>query len=205
MGRRNEHSRGEIREMTINKAEAMVRVEGRQVLTARHLMSEIGYTAGTLYQVFEGLEDVVHHVNVRTLSRLADELAVATQDLGSPSEHLLAFSLAYAGFAQREYHLWRMAFEHAPNPETEVGTELQSCLDRIQRLLAEVLHQTSNQMSEAEVQNSATAFLGGVHGTCAFTLNFHPDHTDIGLLKHTVEGLAKPFVKGIEVLGQQIA
>ncbi|MGF1546334.1 MAG: WHG domain-containing protein [Thiotrichales bacterium] len=205
MGRRNEHSRGEIREMTIDKAEDLVRREGRQVLTARHLMAEIGYTAGTLYQVFEGLEDVVHHVNLRTLTRLTEELSTAVQNQDSPSDHLLAFSVAYAGFAQREYHLWRLAFEHPPSTETEVGIELQGCLDRIQQILAEILHLTSNRMSEAEVQNSATAFLGGVHGTCAFTLNFHPDHSDITLLRHTVEGLAKPFVKGIEILGRQSA
>lgn len=204
MGRRNEHSRGEIREMTINKAEELVRNQGRAVLTARHLMAEIGYTAGTLYQVFEGLEDVVQHVNFLTLQRLQRELEDAVRGAAAASDRLLAFSIAYAAFAQRDYHLWQLAFENPPVTNTPIGADIQACLTAIEGLLAETLREATH-LPEAEVMRSAAAFLGGVHGACAFTLNFHQDSADITLLRTTVERLARPFAKGLEVLSHTTA
>ena len=66
MGRRSDHSREEIRQMALQAAESIVTEGGYKALSARKVASEIGYTVGTLYLVFENLDELVLYVNGRT-------------------------------------------------------------------------------------------------------------------------------------------
>lgn len=70
MARRSDHSRDELREMALTAAEQIVLENGYESLSARKVASAIGYTVGTLYLVFENLDDLVLQVNARTLDRL---------------------------------------------------------------------------------------------------------------------------------------
>ena len=53
MGRRNEHSRDEIKEMAIEAGKKIIVEEGFSNLGARKIARAIGYTVGTLYNVFD--------------------------------------------------------------------------------------------------------------------------------------------------------
>ena len=67
MGRRSDHSRDEIRNMAIDASAKIVETEGFKSLTARKVASKIGYTVGTLYHVFRNFDDLVIHMNARTI------------------------------------------------------------------------------------------------------------------------------------------
>ena len=71
MGRRNEHSREELQEMAISAAEAIIASEAARGLTARKVAGQLGYSAGSLGMMFNGLDELILHVNSRTLGRLA--------------------------------------------------------------------------------------------------------------------------------------
>ena len=74
MGRRNEHSREQLQEMAVTAADEIIASEGLRGLTARKVAGRLGYSAGSLYMVFDGLDDLILHVNARTLERLAHSL-----------------------------------------------------------------------------------------------------------------------------------
>ena len=57
MARRSDHSREELYELALEKAGEIAEKEGLRGLTARGVAREIGYTIGTLYNIFEDLDD----------------------------------------------------------------------------------------------------------------------------------------------------
>ena len=74
MGRRSDHSRDELYVMALDAAESIVREDGFPALTARKVAARIGYTAGTLYNIFRNQDDLIIHLNARTLGRLDAEM-----------------------------------------------------------------------------------------------------------------------------------
>jgi AcrR family transcriptional regulator len=70
MGRRSDHSRDELLDMALDAAEKIVEKEGINALTARRVSKEIGYSVGTIYNLFDNLDDLSLHVKARTLDAL---------------------------------------------------------------------------------------------------------------------------------------
>src|SRR3954466_4061125 len=87
MGRRSDHSRPELKEMRLWPAAELVTKRGLRKLSTRPIARAIGYSAGTLYQLFADLDDLIIHLNVRTLDGLY--AALSEVDLSGEPEHTL--------------------------------------------------------------------------------------------------------------------
>ena len=74
MARRSEHSREQLTEMILNAAQQIVINDGFAGLSARKIATDIGYTVGTLYIVFDNLDDIILHINARTLDEMRQRL-----------------------------------------------------------------------------------------------------------------------------------
>ena len=70
MARRSDHSREELYDMALEAARQIAEKEGLRGLKARRIARDIGYTIGTLYNLFEDLDDLIVHLNGRTLDDL---------------------------------------------------------------------------------------------------------------------------------------
>ena len=70
MGRRNDHTRKELKEMAIKAGVELIEEGGFQNFSIRKVAARIGYSAGTLYNVFENSDDLVFHINSVTLDDL---------------------------------------------------------------------------------------------------------------------------------------
>ena len=82
MARRSDHSREELREMALSAAEQIVVEQGYEGLSARKVASAIGYTVGTLYLVFENIDDLILNINARTLDRLHAKMTASQAQPG---------------------------------------------------------------------------------------------------------------------------
>jgi AcrR family transcriptional regulator len=58
MARRSDHSRDELYNLAMTAARDIVRREGMAALTARGLATAIGYSPGTLYNLFDSLDEL---------------------------------------------------------------------------------------------------------------------------------------------------
>ena len=58
MARRSDHSRDELYELALVAARRIIEDGGYRALTARKVADHMGYSPGTLYNVFAGLDDV---------------------------------------------------------------------------------------------------------------------------------------------------
>src|SRR5262245_29039349 len=70
MARRSDHTREELYKLALDAARKIVGKEGLRGLSTRRVAGEIGYTAGTLYQLFDDLDDLIMRLNGTTLDAL---------------------------------------------------------------------------------------------------------------------------------------
>lgn len=149
--------------MFLSAALKATRTEGIEAVTARRLAADIGYSPGTIYQVFENLDDVVVQLKVTILDRLIERLD-AVPERGTPEKRLLALIDVYVAFAAEEPRLWHALFEAdspsgAPLPES-FGTHISRGLG----LVETVLRPLFPDGDKAGPVRAATTIWAGLHG-----------------------------------------
>ena len=65
MGRRSVHSPEELRQLILDASQTIVERNGITGLSAREIARMIGYSPGTLYNIFENLDDVLLTLQVQ--------------------------------------------------------------------------------------------------------------------------------------------
>ena len=166
MARRSDHSRDELYELALEAAEGIVEAGGYRALTARKVADAIGYSPGTLYNHFANLDDLIVHLNGRTLARLHDALA-GIQRSGDAEADLLALLDGYLAFIERDSHLWSLLFDH----RIADGRDLPDwCYDRLEALLAIIEADLAPLFGPGQDDRraiTARALWAGLHGVCS--------------------------------------
>lgn len=165
MGRRNEHSREELREIALQAAEALVIEQGLAGLSTRKVVKRIGYTVGSLYMVFRNLDELVVQMNERTLDALYAKLVAAIADQ-PPAAAIRALAQTYIRFALTETRRWLAIYQHRL-PEGESPPD--SFTDKVSQMFAlaqQQLARLSPQRSPEDIALAARALWSGIHGVC---------------------------------------
>lgn len=110
MARRSDHSREQLAEMAIAAATACAERDGLRGVSARGIARDIGYTVGTLYNVFENLDDILRHMNAATMDALYDHLTAKPLD-GKPERALRTLARGYLAFVSEHPRLWSAVIE----------------------------------------------------------------------------------------------
>lgn len=170
MGRRNEHSREQQREMALAAAELIIVRAGLAGFSMRKVAQAIGYTVGNLYLLFANQDDLLACINERTADTMYAALRDRTEPLADPRGRLKAMSGAYIEFAQRHPHRFRLMFEHQlppqmlPRPSTDQRLKRQ--FDLVEENLRPLL-----PAARPEALRMATAGLwSAVHGVCSLAV-----------------------------------
>ena len=112
MGRRADHSRDELFKMAVDAAVKIVIKQGLRKLSTRQIATRMGYSAGTLYQLFHNLDDIILHVNGKTLDGLI-EVCRDVDYAAGPEASLNDLATRYIGYTSRNRSLWNSVFEHS--------------------------------------------------------------------------------------------
>ena len=152
--------------MALEAARTIVQSEGLGGMTARRIAKQIGYSPGTLYNLFDNLADLIVHLNATTLDALFEACARARMT-GEPEVALSALARAYIRFTAEHANLWGIIFEpHVPH-----GAELPGWYhDKVQRLLGlveEALAPLFPPGQESARLHSARVMWAGLHGACS--------------------------------------
>jgi AcrR family transcriptional regulator len=170
MGRRSDHSRDEIQQMAIDAAAKIVETEGFQALTARKVASKIGYTVGTLYHVFRNFDDLVIHLNAKTIDEMAVLIQKKVAKKRNPEMRMRTMAAVYVDYATEHPDRWRLVFEHQaprglPTPEL-----MKVRRDVMFEMVAENLRELSPNHIPQAVAHTAAALWSGIHGICILAL-----------------------------------
>jgi len=163
MGRRSSHTPEELRELILDASTSLISEGGLSTLSAREVARRIGYSPGTLYNVFENLDDLVLNIEGRLLDGLARELESIPKD-GSPKNEILALGRAYLKYTCEKPKLWNLLFEHHLPPGTDIPLWYQQKLDSLMQRVEAVVAELLPGHKPEEVKRSAHALWAGVHG-----------------------------------------
>lgn len=160
--------RDELRTEILDAARRILLAEGADGLTARALAREVGYTAASIYQLFNSMSDVLMEVNRETFTHLA----ALFEDLPAeeaPAQKLHRVCASYIGFMQANPALWSALFggmrERSSFPDW-YGEAIAGLMGRLTSLL--IAH--APQLSVAEARRLTEQLYVAVHGAVALAL-----------------------------------
>lgn len=169
MGRRSDHSRAELREIIIAEGHRQMDEVGFARFSAREVASRIGYSIGTIYNVFGSYDGLITAINGRTLDLWRDYLECRLETV--IENRLKAAIDAYFEFAVVHRHSWSALYDfRLPDdvePPAEYAAKVIAIMDIVVRQVAAAL--PPKRIAEAEPL--ARSLLATVHGHCFFTLN----------------------------------
>ncbi|MGH1403953.1 MAG: TetR/AcrR family transcriptional regulator [Alphaproteobacteria bacterium] len=201
MARRSDHTREELKELILETSWDIVGLDGFENLSARRIAGEIGYTPGTIYNLFDSMDDLYLQVNARTLTQLRmllDDPACNHLDK-APVQNMKEMASLYIRFTQNNRKHWLMLFQHTTPDDFELPEwfdgkieEMFAPLERQMRGYFSAEHQVRQKMAARMLWSS-------VHGLC-----FLQETGKIGIVRQDMSmeriahSLIDIFIKGIE-------
>jgi AcrR family transcriptional regulator len=163
MGRRSIHSAEELRELIIQAATDIVERDGLAGLSAREIAKRIGYSPGTLYNVFENLDDLLLTIEARLLDRLTERLA-KTDTSGTPQQRVRRLAETYVAFTQERPKLWNLLIEHRMPTGQDVPVWYRTKLEGLLVPLEEALAPLLDASDPGANRRAARTLWASVHG-----------------------------------------
>ncbi len=203
MARRGEHSQEQIKEMVLQAAEKLVAKEGYAGLKVRKIAMEVGYTVGSIYMVFDNLDDLITHIKSRTLDCLILELSKVSNNI-SPIEQLTALSQTYLAFAHQNFNSWSIIFEHnsdlnslnTANKTYALPDWYQKKIVLVFKRIEELFQKIAPTINTKEHSIAARALWSGIHGVCILSLTGKLNIVGIKDVEQTLTLLTKSFITG---------
>lgn len=122
MARRSDHTPAEIAQLALKSARNIVVAQGITALSARKIAKHMGYTIGTLYQHFDGMDGLVERMNAETLGALYAHCEIGAQT-GEVATQLKTLGLLFVDFMKAHPKEWdaimayRYKDDHSTSPE----------------------------------------------------------------------------------------
>lgn len=143
--------------------------QGFAGFSAREVAKRIGYSIGTIYNVFGSYDRLILAINTETFRVWADHLRARLEEAGT--DRIRALVEGYFSFARENTNLWMAIYDHRLPPGTMLPDEFQ----RDRGPLAEiVVREVAAALPEAirdRAPRLARSLIATVHGHCTFALN----------------------------------
>jgi AcrR family transcriptional regulator len=168
-------------------------------LSAREIARRIGYSPGTIYNMFENLDDVVLNVEGRVLDELDQRLTAELAKGGDQKTLVLRLAQAYLAFTHERPKLWNLLFEHYMPGGTDTPPWYQEKLERLMSRVETAVAPLYPPDAVMDRQRAARVLWAGVHGiTSLSTANKLSNVTSeaAGLL---VADLVSNYLAGVSV------
>lgn len=195
MARRSDYTREELKKMAISAGQKLITEEGFAEFSARKVARAIGYTIGTIYNIFTSHDDFILHINAVTLQDMAGFLEKKVK--GSDEEAIKHLAYGYIEFAQNNYNRWSALFEHRlPNGE-EVPAWYQQHIKKLFDMVEQYFEEIISDKKQAEV--AAKTIWAGIHGICQLILTGKLDTVGVKSMQELTDSLIDNYIKGTKV------
>ncbi|TNE25396.1 MAG: TetR/AcrR family transcriptional regulator [Alphaproteobacteria bacterium] len=197
MARRKDHTREELKEMSVVSARKIIAAQGLSNLNMRRIAGDIGYTVGTLYNVFEDMDDLMMHINAATLDSLyaALEKDVPQNDKNA-TRALKRIAKTYIRFAEENFNLWNVLTNYEQMTEEDRPDWYMEKTARLFRMVEQYL--TPLCKSSAKAERSAKILWASVHGICVLGLNGRLDIAGAAPVQSLTDTLIENYMKGLK-------
>lgn len=169
MGRRSDHSREELEALILREGHRHMAEAGFAKFSSREVAKRIGYSVGTLYNVFGSYDRLIAAINTRTFDLWAAFLEQRLAE--NPEDRIAALVEGYFSFARRNSNIWMAIYDHrlpsdSPMPE-DYAMQRAGLTEIVVREVAAVLPPEAKDIAP----RLARSLVATVHGHCTFALN----------------------------------
>lgn len=168
MARRNDHTREELKKIILETSWKIIGEKGFEHLTARNIAKDIGYSPGTIYNIFESLDDLYLQINASTLDILYNELSSpeCSDSTLPPIINMKRMAEKYLEFAKKYRPYWLMLFDLKV---TENRTNEQWYEEKVEKLfepLEKLMAPYFPPEKKEEKKVAVRILWASVHGLC---------------------------------------
>ena len=168
MGRRSAHTPQQLRDLILDAAQAIIETHGLAGLSAREIARRIDYSPGTIYNMYQNLDDVVLHVEGRLLEELEGRLAAVAKD-GDPVAAAPRMSQTYLNFAAERPRLWNLLFEHHLPKDAPLPPAYQQRFEALADRVEEALMPLYPNGAAEQRRQAARVLWSSVHGIASLS------------------------------------
>lgn len=169
MGRRSDHTREELSDLIIREGHRHLSEVGFAHFSAREVAKRVGYSIGTLYNIFGSYDHLMLAINGRTLDLWRAALWARLQE--AQTDRLAQAIEAYFEFAINHRHAWTALYDFRL-PEGEPIPEFYAKkVTAITQIVVEEVAAALAQDQRDQAPALARSLLATVHGHCFFALN----------------------------------
>jgi AcrR family transcriptional regulator len=169
MGRRSDHSRAELAELMVDAGHAHLAEAGFARFSAREVAKRVGYSVGTLYNVFGTIDRLMIMINGRTFELWADELEARLAS--GCADRIASLVFAYFDFARRNANLWMAIYDHRLPEGAALAPDQLEPRTRLVHIVAREVAAVLPPVRQGEALQLARSLIATVHGHCTFALN----------------------------------
>ena len=192
---RPRRSRDELRQQTLDVAREIILKEGPEALTARRLAKAVGYTPGTIYNLFESLPDVLWQVNRTNFARIADLFKGLPGD--TPRERLRALASNYLDLVEAEPMLFRALFDGPRRSENFPEWYLEAINDLLD-MIAQELIATAPKLPPSNARQEAAAMFAAIQGLAELRASHRLDLLTTASAKQLADVLVLRVLRDLE-------
>lgn len=197
MARRSDHTREELKELAIAAGQRIIVNEGFNKFSARKVAKEIGYTVGTLYNIFGDYNDIVLHINSVTLDDMASYIRDYINEKSEGKKALRQLGSSYLDFAKEHFNRWQALFEHTIPPDKELpewyGEKIRVLFSLVEKPLISIL---DNNQEKAE--KAARVLWASIHGICILGLSGKLDIVGAASVQKMMDSFIDIYFTGIK-------
>lgn len=197
MARRSDHTREELSDLAIDAALALIEADGFARFSARQVAAKIGYTVGTLYNVFGSYDEMLLRVNARTLDHWYDFLQVRLKR--GKAEPLRVLARGYVEYARTHYNRWIALFEHHRDDSTPVPDWYEDRIKRFFAMLEDTMPSSASH-DRRKAKRDAQVLWAGIHGISILSLTGRFDLVGADTTDSLVNALIDNYLNGFDAV-----
>ena len=196
MARRNDHTKEEIREMVSHAGSELIKTSGFSAFSTRQIAKEIGYTVGTLYNVFDSYDDIVLHINAATLEDMRKFIEEGLNPKLRNVKAIKQLAKLYLDFAHNNHNRWSAIFEYNIPSELDLPEHYNQKVEKLFSITESLLSEFISKKSEA--LKHAKVIWASIHGICVLSLTQKLNVAGTASVEILTNSLIENYLRGIE-------
>ncbi len=170
MGRRSDHSRAELEELILSTGVELVAESGLAGFSAREVARRIGYSIGTIHNVFGTADRLIAAINTRSFGLWADLLRERL-DAAGEGDRIAVLVEGYFAFACDHSNLWTAIYDHRLPVEVGLTESEQAARGALTEIVTTEVARALGRPVDDEIIALTRSLIATVHGHCAFAVS----------------------------------
>lgn len=178
MARRKDHTPEELKALVLQQVLDFLQHEPADKLSLRQLAKMVGYSPGTLINLFGSYAHLILAANAQTLDEIYKRLEQAIGQSEQPEAQLYLLAVAYLEFARNHHYQWIILFEHHLDEEDEVPDWQLNRINGLFGIINDCLKRLNPNSHETDRNKATRVIWAAVHGICLLAVDnklFAPD------------------------------